>query len=114
MANENAQINDVQNVEFILGDVEEVLDDLINKKGVVPNIIVVDPPRKGLDSKSVDNILKVKPKRLVYISCNPATLVRDLAKLEHLYCIKTIRPVDMFPFTSHVECVAVICRKETL
>ena len=69
---------------------------------------MLDPPRRGLDSKSVENILQIRPKKLVYISCNPATLVRDLAKLEEDYDIKRIKPVDMFPFTSHVECVALL------
>lgn len=107
-ANENAKINNVDNVEFIAGDVEIVLDNLINSKNVSPDVIMVDPPRRGLDRNTVNNILKVKPRKLVYISCNPATLVRDLAMLEEVYGVKMIKPVDMFPFTSHVECVAVL------
>ena len=69
---------------------------------------MVDPPRKGLDNTTIENIMKIKPKKLIYISCNPATLIRDLAKLEEEYNIKEITPVDMFPFTSHVECVCVL------
>lgn len=107
-AKENAKVNEVENTEFIAGDVEEILDDLINKKSIVPDIVMVDPPRKGLDNKSVDNILKIKPKRLVYISCNPATLVRDLAKLEEIFEIDFIKPVDMFPFTNGIECCSVL------
>lgn len=107
-AKENAKINNIDNTEFLAGDVEIVLDDLINKKQIVPDIIMVDPPRKGLDNKSIENILKIKPKKLVYISCNPATLVRDLAKLEENYEINSIKPVDMFPFTSHTENIAVL------
>ena len=114
MAKENAQINDIQNTEFIAGDVEVVLDNLINDKNIVPDIIMIDPPRKGLDNKSIDNILKIKPKKLVYISCNPATLVRDLAAFEEKYEIKKIKPVDMFPFTNHVECVSVLEVKESV
>ena len=114
MAKENARINDVKNTEFIAGDVEIVLDDLINKKNIVPDIIMIDPPRKGLDKTSIENILKIKPKKLVYISCNPATLVRDLAMLEEVYDIKKITPVDMFPFTSHVECVSVLQLKQDM
>lgn len=98
-AKENAITNSISNTEFIAGDVEEILDDLINKNNIIPNIIMVDPPRKGLDTKSIENILKIKPKKLVYISCNPATLVRDLSKLEEVYDIDEIKPVDMFPFT---------------
>ena len=101
---ENAGINNVTNTEFYAGDVEKVLDDLINQKGIIPDIVMVDPPRKGLDKNSINNIMKIKPRKIVYISCNPATLIRDLACFEELYDIKTITPVDMFPFTSHVEC----------
>ena len=110
-AKENALNNGVDNVQFLEGDVEDVLDDLINEKGVVPDVVMVDPPRKGLDNKSIDNILKIHPRKVVYISCNPATLTRDLAKFEELYELKSIKPVDMFPFTSHVECVALLCLK---
>ena len=114
MAKENAKINDVNNTKFIAGDVEVVLDELINENKVIPDVIMVDPPRKGLDNKSIENILKIKPKKVVYISCNPATLVRDLSKLEEIYEIKSIKPVDMFGFTSHVECVAVLQLKEDM
>ena len=108
MAKENAKLNEVNNTEFIAGDVEEVLTDLIENRNVKPDIIMVDPPRKGLDDTSIKNILKTSPKKVVYISCNPATLMRDLAKLEEKYEVLSITPVDMFPFTSHVECVAVL------
>ncbi len=97
-AKENAKMNYIENTEFLAGDVEIVLDNLINKNEIVPDIVMVDPPRRGLDNRSVENILKIKPKKLVYISCNPATLIRDLAKLEKFYEIKKIKPVDMFPF----------------
>ena len=107
-AKENAKINNIKNTEFIAGDTQLILDDLINNKNIIPNVVMVDPPRKGLDNRSVENILKIMPNRFVYISCNPATLVRDLAKFEEMYEIKSIQPVDMFPFTSHVECVAVL------
>ena len=112
-ANENAKLNGVQNTEFYEGDVELVLDDLINKQGIKADIVMFDPPRKGLDKKSINNILNIKPKKIVYISCNPATLIRDLAEFEDSYEIKTIVPVDMFPFTSHVECVSVLELKES-
>ena len=84
-AKENAINNDIKNVEFIAGDVENVLDELINIKDIIPDVIMVDPPRKGLDNKSIDNIMNIHPKKIVYISCNPATLIRDLAKFEDLY-----------------------------
>lgn len=108
MANENAQLNRVDNVEFIAGDVEQILDDLLQKQKVVPDIVMVDPPRKGLDNRTIENLLMIKPKRCIYISCNPATLVRDLAKLEELYEVKSIQPVDMFPYTNSCEVVSVL------
>ena len=111
-AKENAKMNGISNVEFIAGDVENILDELINDKKIIPDIVMVDPPRKGLDNKSIENIMSIKPKKLVYISCNPATLVRDLSKLEGLYGVHEVIPVDMFPFTSHVECVALMGRKD--
>ena len=108
MAKENAKNNHIENVEFYDGDVEIVLDDMIHNQNIIPDIVMFDPPRKGLDKKSIHNILKIKPKKIVYISCNPATLIRDLSDFETLYEVKSITPVDMFPFTSHVECVAVL------
>ena len=113
-AKENAEFNNIDNTEFISGDVESVLDDLINNKRIIPDVIMIDPPRKGLDNKSVENILKISPKKIVYISCNPASLVRDLAKLEEIYDIKMIKPVDMFPFSKHVECVVAMKLREIL
>lgn len=102
-ARENAVLNGVDNTEFYAGDVEVLLDDFINKQGITADIVMFDPPRKGLDKNSINNILKIRPKKIVYISCNPATLIRDLAEFEETYDIKTIIPVDMFPFTSNVE-----------
>ena len=113
-AKENAKINKIDNTEFIAGDTEKVLDELINKKKIIPNVIMVDPPRRGLDNNSINNILKIKPNRLIYISCNPATLVRDLSEFEEIYEVKEIKPVDMFPFTSHVECCSVLYLKDSI
>ena len=107
-AKENAKENGIENIEFICGDVEPTLADLLNNRKVQPNVILVDPPRRGLDNITIQNILKVQPQKGVYISCNPATMVRDIKQLEEKYEIKGIHPVDMFPFTSHVECVAVL------
>ena len=68
----------------------------------------MDPPRKGLDNKTIEFLKELKPEKIVYISCNPATLARDLALLDESYEIKEVQPVDMFPFSKHVECVAVL------
>lgn len=113
-AKQNAKINNIENVQFIAGDTKIVLEDLIYKKGIIADIVIFDPPRKGLDNNSINNILKIKPKKIVYISCNPATLIRDLALFEKLYEVKTIIPVDMFPFTKHVECVSVLQLKQDM
>lgn len=107
-AKENAKTNNIENTEFIAGDVEVALSDLIDNKKIIPDVVIVDPPRKGLDKKTISNLLKVSPKRIVYISCNPASLVRDLASLEEHYNITSIQPVDLFSFCHHVECVAVL------
>lgn len=98
-AKENAKINNIENIEFYAGDVQKVFENLINKKQVYPDVIIVDPPRKGLDENTISNILAVEPKKVVYISCNPATMVRDIKLLEEKYETNKIQPVDMFPFT---------------
>lgn len=105
---ENCKINNITNAEYFAGDTERLLTDLIENRKIKPDVIVVDPPRKGLDNTTTENILKIKPNRVVYVSCNPATLMRDLSKLEGKYEIKKIQPVDMFPYTSHVESVCVL------
>ena len=110
-ANENAKLNNIKNITFIQGDVEEAFDKLINDEKVTPTTIIVDPPRKGLDNTTINNILKVKPKKVVYISCNPATMVRDLSKMEDEYTIEKTVPVDMFPYTKHIESIAVLMLK---
>lgn len=112
-AKDNAKLNNVDNIQFYCGDVEKVLNEILQKEKVKPNVIFIDPPRKGLDKTTIKNIINIKPKKLVYISCNPATLIRDLSMLEKEYVVDEIETVDMFPFTSHVETIAVLCLKET-
>ena len=113
-AKENAKLNNIKNVEFIVGDVEFALSELIETRKIMPEVVFVDPPRKGLDNTTIQNLLKVEQKKIIYISCNPATLVRDLKTLEEKYEIKDITPVDMFPWTKHVECVAVLQLKQDM
>lgn len=113
-AKENVKINNIKNAEFFCGDVEEILPVIIEKNNIKPQIVFVDPPRKGLDSQTLQTLIKLKPEKIVYISCNPATFARDTKVLQEQYNILEVTPVDMFPFTSHVECVAVIKRKETI
>lgn len=109
-AKENAKINNINNIEFIEGDVEVVFDKLL-KDNIKPNVIFVDPPRKGLDNQTIKNLCNLKLEKLIYVSCNPATLMRDLQKLEDVYDIKSITPVDNFCYTSHVECCSVLYLK---
>ena len=107
-AKENAKINQVKNIEFLSGNVETVFTNLMEKKNIYPDVIIVDPPRKGLEEITVTNMLAVEPKKIVYISCNPATMVRDIELLKEKYETKLMQPVDMFPYSKHVECVAVL------
>ena len=112
-AKQNAEINNVDNIEFIQGDVEVAFNKMLDN-GVKPSVVIVDPPRKGLDSKTVQNLCNLKLDRLVYVSCNPATLMRDLQVLEDVYKIDSITPVDNFCYSSHIECVAVLEIKEKM
>lgn len=110
-ANVNAKLNSVDNAEFFVGKSEEIIPELI-EKGINPEVIVVDPPRKGCDIKLLEAIGKAKPERVVYVSCDPSTLARDLNILEEQgYKIEVVQPVDMFPHTSHTECVVKMVRK---
>lgn len=107
-AKENAKLNNIENSEFFVGDVEKTLPEFIKLRNVKPDVVFVDPPRKGCDKTALETIMQIKPKRIVYVSCNPATLARDLKILEETYDLKEISICDMFPFTHHVECVAVV------
>ncbi|WP_346914873.1 23S rRNA (uracil(1939)-C(5))-methyltransferase RlmD [Clostridium sp.] len=110
-ANENKVNNDVNNVEFIVGKSEEEIPKLI-EGGIHPDVIMLDPPRKGCEESLLHAIAGVKPKRIVYVSCDPATLARDLKVLEELgYKAVELQPVDMFSQGHHVECVVLIERK---
>jgi 23S rRNA (uracil1939-C5)-methyltransferase len=110
-AKRNADLNNLHNTEFYAGKAEEVVPKLY-KEGKKANVVVVDPPRKGCDERVLDTIVSMKPDRVVYVSCNPSTLARDLNYLNQKgYKCVEIQPVDMFPHTMHVECVALIEKK---
>lgn len=106
-ANENKKINSITNIDFICGDALKE----IKKLNINPDVIVVDPPRAGLDKKDIDNIFKLNANKIVYVSCDPVTLARDLNILGDKYNILELTPVDMFPNTSHVECVTLLKQK---
>ena len=112
-AKENARINGITNAEFYVGKAEEVLPEKYEKEGIHADVIVVDPPRKGCDSKCLETMLAMKPERIVYVSCDSATLARDLRVLvDGGYELKKVRGVDQFGGTVHVECVCQLVRKD--
>lgn len=100
-ANENKKLNNIENISFICGDSSNEIE----KLNFNPDIIIVDPPRSGLNNEAIKNILKISPNKIIYVSCDPMTLVRDLKQLNEKYNIIEITPFDMFPNTKHVECV---------
>ena len=108
----NSHINGIDNTLFFAGDMKDILtEDFIRQHGR-PDIIITDPPRAGMHADVIDVILKAAPKRIVYVSCNPATQARDLALLDTAYKVTRIQPVDMFPHTQHVENVVQLVRRE--
>ena len=110
-AKNNARINGLDNAEFYVGKSEEIAPELA-EQGAVPDVIVVDPPRKGCDEALLDTIVKMQPERVVYVSCDSATLARDLKYLAARgYEVKTVQPVDQFCHTVHCETVCLLSRK---
>jgi 23S rRNA (uracil1939-C5)-methyltransferase len=106
----NARLNEIDNARFFAGDVRLAMRELVAQAGS-PDVVVVDPPRAGLSQKVVRRIIECSPKRVVYVSCNPTTLAPNAAQMvEAGYTLRRVRPVDMFPQTPHIECVAVLDR----
>ncbi|MBO98207.1 MAG: 23S rRNA (uracil(1939)-C(5))-methyltransferase RlmD [Flavobacteriales bacterium] len=99
----NAKQNNITNCSFYCGDMKEIFSEHFIKKNGHPDIIIADPPREGMHKKVIEQILKIKPNRIIYVSCNSATQARDINILSDIYNIKKIQPVDMFPQTHHVE-----------
>ena len=107
----NSQINGIENTDFFAGDMKDILtDDFIGEHGQ-PDVIITDPPRAGMHPDVVKVILNAAPKRIVYVSCNPATQARDLSLLDPLYKVEAVQPVDMFPHTPHVENVVLLSKR---
>ena len=107
---ENARSNEIENAKFFAGDVRLAMRDLVEKAGK-PDVMVLDPPRAGLSQKIVRRIIEAAPGRIVYVSCNPTTLAPNAAQLvEAGYRLVKVRPVDMFPQTPHIECVALLTK----
>ena len=113
-ARKNAEINQIQNAEFYVGRAEDILPEKYKKEQIKADVIVVDPPRKGCEQTLLETILQMQPKRIVYVSCDSATLARDLKYLcKEQYQVEKIQPVDMFPEGVHVETI-VLLQRETL
>jgi 23S rRNA (uracil1939-C5)-methyltransferase len=110
-AKKNAEKNKIDNADFYCGKAEDVFPKL-HKQGIDADIVIVDPPRKGCEKSVLDTIIKMKPEKVVYVSCNPATLARDLKILgDGGYEIAEVQPVDMFPHGTHVETIVCLQRK---
>ena len=112
-ARQNAKLNGIKNAEFFVGKAEEVLPEKYEKEGIYADVIVVDPPRKGCDTAALETMVKMKPERIVYVSCDSATLARDVKWLgERGYEVKKVKACDMFPGTVHVETVVLLSNGE--
>lgn len=107
----NSEINNISNTLFFAGDMKDILTESFISKNGTPDIIITDPPRAGMHPDVVQTIIKTAPKRIVYVSCNPATQARDLSLLDNLYEVVAVQPVDMFPHTPHVENVVLLNRR---
>ncbi|MCH6267380.1 23S rRNA (uracil(1939)-C(5))-methyltransferase RlmD [Neobacillus citreus] len=110
-AKKNAKRHGLNNTKYVPGKAEEVLPKWV-KKGWKPDVIVVDPPRTGLEGQLIQTILQAEPTKLIYISCNPSTLAKDIQTLSSKYDVEYIQPVDMFPQTAHVECISQLILKK--
>ena len=108
-ARDNAKLNDIKNATYINGKAEEKIKEIVNEKHI--DVLFIDPPRKGCDRTFLDTVLQVEPERIVYISCNPATLGRDLKILSEKYTIGSVTPYNMFSKTYHVEALVPLTRK---
>lgn len=106
-AEKNCRINGVSNCRFIMGDIKDCLSSL----AVKPDVMIIDPPRVGMHKDVVKQVLQIAPERIVYVSCNPATLARDISLMKDAYHVAEVQPVDMFPHTWHIESVARLDKK---
>lgn len=112
-AKENALINGLNNTLFYAGDMKDILTEAFIDEHGRPDVIITDPPRAGMHDDVIKTILFAEPRRIVYVSCNPATQARDLSQLDVKYRVERVQPVDMFPHTHHVENVVLLTRKDS-
>ena len=111
-ARENSAFNHIGNTVFYAGDMKDVLNDAFIEENGKPDVIILDPPRTGIHEEVAETVLRAAPRRIVYVSCNPATQARDVAILDRDYKVEKVQPVDMFPHTHHVENVVLLLRRE--
>ncbi|GIN63768.1 putative RNA methyltransferase YfjO [Robertmurraya siralis] len=111
-AKKNAERHGIKHAKYVVGKAEEIMPKWV-KQGWKPDVVIVDPPRTGLDQQLLKTILQVKPKKVVYVSCNPSTLAKDIAVLAPKYKVEYMQPVDMFPQTAHVETCVMLCRTDS-
>lgn len=104
----NSKLNNINNTVFYAGDMKDVLNNAFINENGKPTVIITDPPRAGMHDDVTNKILEIEPKRVVYVSCNPATQARDLQVLDKKYKVIKVQPVDMFPQTHHVENVVLL------
>jgi len=109
-ARHNMKLNKFDNLTFELGEVKDVLASYYNK-GFNPDVIIFDPPRSGLDPKTLDLLVRKTVKKIIYISCNPSTLTKNIKVLSRKYNVESVTPLDMFPHTSHIESITILKRK---
>jgi 23S rRNA (uracil1939-C5)-methyltransferase len=107
-ARKNCRSNGIDNCRFILGDIKDTLETI----DTAPDLLVIDPPRAGMHKDVIKQVLRLAPQKIVYVSCNPATMARDLIELKEIYDVEEVQPVDMFPHTFHIESVARLVRKK--
>ncbi|OYT15661.1 MAG: 23S rRNA (uracil(1939)-C(5))-methyltransferase RlmD [Bacteroidetes bacterium 4572_77] len=111
-AQENAQLNNIENTVFYAGDLAKVLNEDFVKENGRPDVVITDPPRAGMHEKVIQQLVKAAPKRIVYISCNPATQARDISLMKDHYKVEKVQPLDMFPQTHHLENICLLVRIE--
>jgi 23S rRNA (uracil1939-C5)-methyltransferase len=111
----NSRLNGLENCQFLAGDLKQRLRETLGAGGQPrPDVVVTDPPRAGMHPQVIETLREIAPQRIIYVSCNPATLARDLVLLQDRYDIGTIQPFDLFPHTAHIECVARLDRRQPL
>ena len=107
----NSELNAIDNTLFYAGDMKDILNEEFISENGAPDVVILDPPRAGIHAKVVEVLMSANPKRIVYVSCNPATQARDLALMDSQYKVTAVQPVDMFPHTHHVENIVLLDKR---